>query len=194
LLGAYNFDCDDAANFPQFETASSESGKGASAKTGFRQTNEDPCQVDKDQGNYDPPKSYVNLCAPNRKRRDRPRQGGDQRSTGTVPNTKVLTMHYCFQALHARLLPAPDWGSQSDLSPQRKAKFLAEREQARTELDNQVMRLDAFMSLGDVPDGEHSREIPAGRLRLSYSVSSPPIVSLFSNYCTPVRTAPIHNR
>ena len=30
LLGAYNFDCDDAANFPQFETASSESGKGAS--------------------------------------------------------------------------------------------------------------------------------------------------------------------
>jgi len=30
---------------------------------------------------------------------------------------------------------------------QRKAKFLAEREQTRTELDNQVMRLDAFMSL-----------------------------------------------
>src|SRR5204862_3141148 len=63
LLGAYNFDCDDAANFPQFETASSESGKGASAKPVSGNPNEDPCQVDKDQGNYDPPKSYVNLCA-----------------------------------------------------------------------------------------------------------------------------------
>jgi len=191
LLGAYNFDCDDAANFPQFETASSESGKGASAKPVSGKPNEDPCQVDKDQGNYDPPKSYVNLCA---------RQNG-----AIVPSKpaitihwysakhQLLTMHYCFQTLHARLLPARDWASQSDLSPQRRAKFLAEREQTRTELDNQVMRLNAFMSLA-MFQMENIREKywPVGFVCHIPFVT--PVVSLFSNYCTPVRTAPIHNR
>src|SRR5437763_15856960 len=63
LLGAYNFDCDDAANFPQFETASSETGNGASAKAGSGRPHEDPCHVVKDEGNYDPPHAYVNHCA-----------------------------------------------------------------------------------------------------------------------------------
>ena len=186
LLGAYNFDCDDPANFPQFKTASSGSGNANSVKE-----NEDPCQVDNNQGNYDPPKSYVNLCA---------RQNG-----AIVPGKpaitihwysakhQVLTMHYCFQALHARLLPARDWASQSDLSPQRKAKFLAEREQARTELDNQVMRLDAFMSLAMFQmENIRVKYRPVGFVCHIPFVT--PIVSLFSNYCTPVRTAPIHNR
>ena len=191
LLGAYNFDCDDAANFPQFETASSESGKGASAKPVSGKPNEDPCQVDKDQGNYDPPKSYVNLCA---------RQNG-----AIVPSKpaitihwysakhQLLTMHYCFQTLHARLLPARDWASQSDLSPQRRAEFLAEREQTRTELDNQVMRLNAFMSLAMFQmENIRVKYRPVGFVCHIPFVT--PVVSLFSNYCTPVRTAPIRNR
>ena len=69
LLGDYNFDCDDSANFPQFETASSANGKSVSDKT-----SEDPCQVDKDQGNYDPDKS-TSICAPD----------GTARSSGTSP-------------------------------------------------------------------------------------------------------------
>jgi hypothetical protein len=184
LLGDYNFDCDDAANFPQFETTSSPNVKSVSNRT-----DENPCQIDKDQANYDPDKSYINLCA---------RRNGE-----TVPNKtaiaihwysakhQVVTMHYCLQALHARLLAARDWASQSEIGVPAKAKFLIEREQTRTELDNQVVRLNAFMSLA---------MFQIERIRVKYRpvgfachipfVTS--VVSWFSRSCTPVRLAPIH--
>jgi len=183
LLGAYNFDCDDSANFPQFETGSAANGKGAAY-----QAKQDPCRIE-DQGNRDPDKSYINLCA---------KENGK-----IVPNKpaitihwystkhQVLTMHYCFQALHARLLAARDWASQSDLSAPRKAKFLAERDETRTELGNQVVRLNAFMSLAMF----QMENIRVKYRPLGFACHIPfvtPIVSLFSRYCTPIRTAPIH--
>lgn len=184
LLGAYNFDCDDSANFPRFETASA----AARAKGAPFKPSESPCHVDEDQGNRDPDKSYINLCA---------RQNGQM-----VPNKpaitihwysakhQVLTMHYCFQALHLRLLAARDWASQSNLSAPTKAKFLAEREQTRAEFDNQVIRLNAFLSLATFQmDNIRVRYRPLG-----FACHIPfvtPVISLFSRYCTPIRTAPI---
>jgi hypothetical protein len=183
LLGAYNFDCDDAANFPHFETASP-----AGAKSTFKKTDDDPCQIDKDQGNRDPDKSYINLCA---------RQNGQivpSKPAITIhwysAKHQVLTMHYCFQALHARLLPVREWAFQNDLSPPTKARFLAEREQTRAELDNQVIRLNAFMSLAMF----QMENIRVRYRPLGFACHIPfvtPIVSLFSRYCTPIRTAPI---
>jgi hypothetical protein len=184
LLGAYNFDCDHSANFPRFETANAAGkAKGAAFKA-----SESPCHVDEDQGNRDPDKSYINLCA---------RQNGQ-----IVPNKpaitihwysakhQVLTMHYCFQALHLRLLAARDWASQSNLSAPTKAKFLSEREQTRAEFDNQVIRLNAFLSLATFQmDNIRVRYRPLG-----FACHIPfvtPIISLFSRYCTPIRTAPI---
>jgi hypothetical protein len=184
LLGAYNFDCDASANFPQFETSGS-----TNVKAGSDNANKDPCLIDKDQGNYDPPKSYVNLCA---------RQNGEivpSKPAITIhwysAKHQVLTMHYCFQALHARLVAVRDWASQSDLSAPLKAKFLAEREHTRAELDNQVLRLNAFMSLAMF----QMENIRVRYRPLGFACHIPfvtPILSLFSSYCTPIRTAPIH--
>ena len=186
LLGAYNFDCDDAANFPQFETASPASGQPA-----FIKPTGDPCQIDKDQGNRDPDRSYINLCA---------RQNGQ-----IVPSQpaitihwysakhQVLTMHYCFQSLHSRLLAAREWASQADLSAPTRAKFLAEREQTRTELDNQVIRLNAFLGLAMF----QMENIRVKYRPVGFACHIPfvtPIVDLFSRYCTPIRTAPIQHR
>jgi hypothetical protein len=189
LLGEYHFDCDDSANFPQFETASSatSSAKGKSAPD---KTDENPCHVDKDQANYDPDKSYINLCAR--------RNGEIVRNKPAITihwysaKHQVLTMHYCLQALHARLLAARDWASQSEIGAPAKAKFVLEREQTRTELDNQAVRLDAFMSLAMF-------QIERIRVRyrpVSFTCHIPivtSIISLFSRSCTPVRLAPIQN-
>jgi hypothetical protein len=184
LLGAYNFDCDDAANFPQFDT-----GSGANAKAAAASAKQDPCRVE-DQANRDPDKSYVNLCA---------RENGKivpDKPAITIHwfSTKhqVLTMHYCFQALHARLLAARDWASQSDLSAPLRAKFLAERAQTRSELGNQVIRLNAFMSLAMF----QMENIRVKYRPLGFACHIPfvtPIVGLFSRYCTPIRTAPIRS-
>jgi hypothetical protein len=185
LLGDYNFDCDDSANFPQFETASSAKGKSVSGKT-----DEDPCQIDKDQGNYDPDKSYINLCA---------RQNGEivrDKPAITIhwysAKHQVLTMHYCLQALHARLLAARDWASQSEIGMPAKVKFLIEREQTRTELDNQVVRLNAFMSLAMF----QIEKIRVKYRPVSFTCHIPfvtSIISWFSRSCTPIRLAPIRN-
>jgi hypothetical protein len=185
LLGDYNFDCDDSANFPQFETTSSAKGKSVSDKT-----DDDPCHIDKDQGNFDPDKSYINLCA---------RRNGEivrDRPAITIhwysAKHQVLTMHYCLQALHARLLAARDWASQSEIGGPAKATFLVEREQTRTELDNQVVRLNAFMSLAMF----QIEKIRVKYRPVSFTCHIPfvtSIISWFSRSCTPIRLAPIHN-
>jgi hypothetical protein len=185
LLGAYNFDCDDGANFPRFETASP-APKDASGKSTPDKTQANPCLIE-DQGNHDPDKSYINLCA----RQNGKIVPGKPAITIHWYSTKhqVLTMHYCFQALHARLVAARDWASQSELSAPAKAKFLAEREQTRTELGNQVIRLNSFMSLAMF----QMENIRVKYRPLGFACHIPfvtPIVSLFSRYCTPIRTAP----
>src|SRR6266436_3691464 len=112
------------------------------------------------------------------------RDAAQARTPTTDPLTQPLLGAYNFDC---------DWASQSDLGPQRKAKFLAEREQTRTELDNQVLRLNAFMSLAMFQmENIRVKYRPVGFVCHIPFVT--PIVSLFSNYCTPVRTAPIHNR
>jgi hypothetical protein len=182
LLGAYNFDCDDSANFPQFESPNS----AAKQKSASGKAEENPCHVDEDQGNHDPDKSYVNLCA---------RQNGKivtDKPAITIhwysSKHQVLTMHYCFQALHTRLAAARDWASQSNLSAPAKAKFLAERERTRTGLGNQVIRLNAFMSLAMF----HMENIRVKYRPLGFVCHIPfatPILSLFSRHCAPIRTA-----
>jgi hypothetical protein len=92
--------------------------------------------------------------------------------------------------LHARLVAAREWASQSDLSAPRKARFLAEPEQTRTELDKQVLRLNAFLSLAMF----QMENIRVKYRPLGFACHIPfvtPIVSVFSRYCTPIRTAPI---
>src|SRR5207302_1081112 len=85
LLGAYNFDCDDAANFPQFETASSESGKGASANQFPANQTRTPARLTRTRA-ITIRQNRMSISAPDRTARSS-RANRPSRSTGTVRNT-----------------------------------------------------------------------------------------------------------
>lgn len=181
LLGAYNFNCDDRSNFPQFGNPAAKKKSNDAVKS-----NEPACVTDKDQKIYDPETSYVNLCA---------RQNG-----AIVPSQPaitihwysakhhVLTMHYCFEAAHRRIEAARDWASKSELSEQKRNKLLAERDQAHADLDNQVIRLNAFMSLAMLQlEKIRVKYRPVGYLCHLPLVRD--LIDLFDRSCTPIKTA-----
>jgi hypothetical protein len=97
-------------------------------------------------------------------------------------------MHYCFEIAHAEIQTARIWASKNDVSGDRIDKFRANQERYKSSLNNQVVRLNTFMSLA---------MSQLERIRVKYRPSGflchVPLVrdaiSLFSPKCTPVRTA-----
>lgn len=173
LLGDYNFDCDDRSNFPRFENANKQGEPG--------KDNQNSCGVLRD--------SSINLCA-----RD---------DDGRIISTKkpitinwqsakhhVLTMHYCFGISHNRIRAARAWAASKDASVSDKVREDFQKNSAtyKSHLDNQVTRLNAFMSLA---------MSQLERIRVKYRPSSfychlPVVrdaVGIFSEKCTPVGTA-----
>jgi hypothetical protein len=186
LLGIYNFDCDDAANLPHFEDAN--------AKRDNRGTTpeKDVCvagkKEEKNEKSEDFKKSQLRLCA----------EDGKGNIVARNPVTinwnsakhHVQTMHYCFEVAHRTIATARVWASNNDLSDQRKSDFLDKEElkTAKSRLDRQVVRLDAFMSLA---------MSQLERIRVKYRpvgfLCHVPLVrdaiGIFSKRCTPIRTA-----
>lgn len=102
----------------------------------------------------------------------------------------VLTLQYCFETAHAALEIAREWASNSSIDPSTKTKFI-DRENLNTvqnDLDQQVLRLNAFMSLV-------MRRLED--IRVKYRPTGffchVPIVreaiSVLSTRCLPIRTA-----
>jgi hypothetical protein len=182
LLGAYNFDCDDATNIPHFNALDADGNKLPLAA--------DPplCRYDRSEVISDPPGSYVRLCAHDNGKivPDKPALTLHWYSA----KHQLLAMHYCLERLHSQLLAAREWASQSSLSPAQKARFIAKEADTRAGLTNQAVRLDAFMSLVMFQiENIRVKYRPVG-----FACHIPfvtPFVDLFSNYCTPVRTAPV---
>ena len=168
-LGNYNFDCD--AHLPHF-------GNEPASKSGT---------VCANGGEKDNPKtSTVNLCA----------IGDDKKVDPKLPaiiinwnsaKHHVLTMHYCFEVAHREIATARIWASKNEVSDQKKAEFLAVQGKVRSHLNDEVIRLDAFMSLG---------MSQLERIRVKYRPSGffchVPLVrdaiGLVSKRCTPVST------
>jgi hypothetical protein len=102
----------------------------------------------------------------------------------------VFTIHYCFETAHAALETARAWASNSSVDPQAKAAFMQSDHLNRLQnaLDEEVLRLNAFMSLimqrlEDIrvkyrPSGL-SCHIPIVR----------EVVNVFTRSCAPIRTA-----
>jgi hypothetical protein len=180
LLGAYNFDCDDAANIPNFNTLDDYGNKLAPAPPA--------CRYDKSEVIADPPGSYVRLCAKANGKivADKPAVTLHWYSA----KHQLLAMHYCFERLHGQLLPARQWASQSSLNPEQRARFIAKEADTSAGLSSQAVRLNAFMSLAMF----QMENIRVKYRPVGFTCHIPfvtPFVNLFSNYCTPVRTAPV---
>jgi hypothetical protein len=183
LLGAYNFDCADTTNIPHFKDTDDSGNKLALAP------DPPPCRFDPTERIYDPPGSYVRLCATENGKivADKPALTLHWFSA----KHQLLAMHYCFERQHGQLLAARQWASQSSLSPEQKAHFIAKEADTHTGLTNQAMRFNAFMSLAMFQmENIRVKYRPVGFVCHIPFVT--PFVDLFSNYCTPVRTAPVH--
>jgi hypothetical protein len=174
LLGIYNFDCDAPGNFANF--AGNRGGQDSAAPwcSGSNLDANDPqrisiCARRPDTGEIDPSKPAITI---------------DWQSA----KHHVLIMHYCFEAAHSEIYTARVWASKNDVSEDRIDKFRANQERYKASPNNQVVRLNAFMSLV-ISQLE--------RIRVKYRPSGflchVPLVrdaiGLFSPPCTPVRTA-----
>jgi len=179
VLGNYNFDCDAPVNLPHFDTV------GAKRENRDPQTPDEACTAGQEI-NQNSKKSYVQLCA----REDDKIVPSKPAITINWYSAKhhVLTMHYCFEAAHARIQTARIWASNYDLSEERKNDFLAKKDKAKSDLDKEVVRLNAFMSLA---------MSQLERIRVKYRpvgfFCHVPLVrdaiGIFSTRCTPIRTA-----
>jgi hypothetical protein len=197
LLGNYNFNCDSPINLPHFGNpdAKRETPKlfkdpeTPKKDVCVPETKEAADKKEKEDLKESEANSAVRLCA----------RDDDGNIVASHPVTinwlsarhQVLTMHYCFEVGHRTIETARVWAaSTSDLSEERKSKFLDKEEMKRTKsrLDSEVIRLDAFMSLV---------MSQLERIRVKYRpvgfVCHIPLVrdaiGLFSNRCTPIRTA-----
>jgi hypothetical protein len=182
LLGSYNFDCDDRANFPRFENMNankrSEPGKVV----------QDRCVAGSEK-TENQRESSINLCA-----RDDHGKIISQREPVTInwqsAKHHIVTMHYCFGIAHNQIRPARTWASGKDdsVSDGAREDFRKSSATYKSGLDSQVTRLNAFMSLG---------MSQLERIRVKYRPSDfychLPLVrdaiGIFSEKCTPVRIA-----
>lgn len=170
LLTEYNFDCEAEANLPHFKGAIYDGGDHGPP-------NEDMCNDPTANG----PKSYVDLCAR--------QSGGAIDPLRKVVNINwwsakhhVLIMHHCFEALHRKA------GGGSDVSPNGKQTLPKQQEGDSERLNAESRRLDAFMTL---------TMAQLERIRVKYRPSgflchvpiARDLIGIFSDQCTPIRTA-----
>jgi hypothetical protein len=182
LLGVYNFDCDDDANVPSFRTEDDNGNKLPAPPPPL-------CKFKTDEVIYDPPGSYVRLCARADNGKIVPERPALTLHWYSAKH-QLLAMHYCFERLHGQLLAAREWASQSSLSPEQKTSFVAKEPDMHTALSNQAVRLNAFMSLAMF----QMENIRVKYRPVGFACHIPfvtPFIDLFSTYCTPVRTAPV---
>jgi hypothetical protein len=182
LLGVYNFDCDDDANVPSFRTEDDNGNKLPAPPPPL-------CKFKTDEVIYDPPGSYVRLCARADNGKIVPERPALTLHWYSAKH-QLLAMHYCFERLHGQLLAAREWASQSSLGPEQKTSFVAKEPDMHTALSNQAVRLNAFMSLAMF----QMENIRVKYRPVGFACHIPfvtPFIDLFSTYCTPVRTAPV---
>ena len=174
LLGTYNFDCDAEANIPDLSVPTVLPALGAPL----------PCTPGA------PPATAaetINLCA-------RTETAGINSSEPAVTidwrsaKHHVLTLHYCFERVHRQIVTARIWASKNPVSDERTRKFRDNERQYEKSLDNQVLRLNAFMNLTMAHlDNIRVKYRPSGFFCHVPLVRD--AIGLMSNKCTPIRTS-----
>jgi hypothetical protein len=179
-LGDYNFDCDSDDNLAHYADAKSAADSTKKDMSHFcdapNQTRQIQAGSDTVFCAYDTDKKHVDNSQP--------------AITIHWQSAKhhLLVMHYCFEIAHRQLETARIWASGNDVSDAASADFLKNENTYQNSLDREVIRLDAFLSLV---------MSQLERIRVKYRPSGPfchvPLVreaiGLFSNVCTPIRTA-----
>ena len=102
----------------------------------------------------------------------------------------ILTLHYCFETSNSRLGIVRQWASNSSVNAGERTNFIKKDNlrKVQNELDQEVLRLNAFMSLAMQRIEEiRVRYRPRGFWCYVPIVSEG--ISLLSNSCSPIRIA-----
>ena len=101
---------------------------------------------------------------------------------------QLLTMYYCFEVAHRRIVAARQWAGNSPVDPAEKAKFIATRATIQINLNREAIRLNSFMTLG-----ANRIELIQVKFRPLPSYCHLPVVreiiDVYSKACTPIRLA-----
>jgi hypothetical protein len=177
LIGNYNFDCDAKEGFPHYEAPAT----GASQPD---KNTDDLCLPPNETQGQIKVGSKTVICAVDDKRKvDHARPSREINWDSAKHH--LIVMHYCYELTHSQISTARIWASKNEVSEQKKADFLKNTDIYRSGLDNEVVRLDAFLSLV---------MSQLERIRVKYRPSSfyctmAVINYLISDRCTPVRIA-----
>lgn len=182
LLKDYDFDCDDRANFPWFANVEAKKPGDEPEKGEAGKPKKEACTP---SGN----RNAINLCARDETGKLAP---GKKPVSINWESAKhhVLIMHYCFEATHSEIKAARAWASNKDavVSDELQKDFRDQKQLFKSKLDDEVTRLNAFMSLA-MSQLERIRV----KYRPSGFVCHLPVVrnliEVFSERCTPLGTA-----
>lgn len=183
LLKSYDFDCND--NLPQFLSIDNKAGKIDRDSTGS------VCALDRSERLARAKKSPVlNLCPRQKDKTDAEAVTIDWFSA----RHQALTLHFCFEVLHDRLGLVRSWAARPEARPPTREVVRNEREQIRTAIDNQAMRLEAFMGLATF----RMESIRLNYRPVSFFCHLPLVSSVASIWsddaCTPLSTSPFITR
>lgn len=195
LLGNYNFDCNAEVNFPHFGSSDAPAAKPENpvdycARDNWKASDYESSEYEKSQKSQ---KSTVNLCAITKGKQKKDDMVNNTKKTAIVINWHsakhhVVTMHYCFKILHGEIETARIWASKNEVSDDRRTKFLNQRDKYQGELSAQVVRLNAFMTLAMAQlEQIRAKYRPSGFW--CHVPGARDVINLFSNKCTPLKTA-----
>lgn len=99
---------------------------------------------------------------------------------------QLLTMYYCFEVAHRRIIAARQWAGNSPVDPAEKEKFIKTRDTIQINLNREAVRLNTFMTLA-----ANRIELIQVKFRPVPSYCHLPvareIIDAFSKFCTPIR-------
>lgn len=176
LLRRYQFNCSEAVNFPEFGDADAVT----SAKPVADIPDDEFCASERKQGiGKGTPQgdAFIRICPAGRNDVARKIHWFSARH-------HVLTMQYCFDAMHTRLEPVRQWASQSDRDTAKEGEIAVQGDQIAAALDGLARRLNSFDSLALYQlERIRVKYRPAG-----FECSVPGLRNLYARNCLPLRT------
>lgn len=173
LLRSYRFDCSDRVNFPEFGDA------GAAPRKPSDVPDDKFCASERKQDiNHSAPQSdaFIRIC-PGPK-------GVARRIYWFSAKHHILTMQYCFDAMHSQLEPVRQWASQSDRDAAKESEIFAQRDQIAAALADLEGRLKSFNSLALY----QMERIRVKYRPVGFECFIPGLSSYYAQNCLPLRT------
>jgi hypothetical protein len=176
LLRSYQFNCSDTVNFPEFGDADAKAPDKPVADI----PDEKFCASERKQaiGKGTPQgNAFIRICPAGR-------NDVARKIHWFSAKHHVLTMQYCFDAMHARLEPVRQWASQSDRDTAKEGEIAAQAGEIAGALDDLARRLNSFDSLALYQiERIRVKYRPAG-----FECSVPGLRNLYAKSCLPLRT------